>query len=220
MRTGEDELQVVIVEDHPSVRRGLEVLLPRLGFRITGSAESAAEGERMLLMRRPDAAVVDIDLAGEDGTQLAERVSGEHGIPVVLYTGLGDPERLADAVHSGAGGIALKSGAIEDLAAALRAVAVGDSYIDPAVAQIIGRQTRKQGAISPREAEVLELLAQGLSGHEVAERLFLSPQTVETHVRNAVRKLGARGRLHAVILALQEGAIRLPGEPVGLTSDD
>lgn len=208
------ELQVVIIEDHASVRRGLEVLLPRLGFRVTGTAATATEGERMLHLRKPDAAVVDIDLAGASGTELAERISAsEDPVPVVLYTGLGDADVLDEAMHSGAGGLVLKSGALEDLAAAIRAVAAGDSYVDPALGPILSGSRRSRGTISPREAEVLELLARGLAGHEVAEQLFLSPQTVETHVRNAVRKLGARGRLHAVILALQAGEIELPGPP-------
>lgn len=205
-----DALQVVIVEDHPSVRRGLEALLPRLGFRVIGTAGDVEEGERMLRMRRPDVAVIDVDLAGASGTDLAELFSGDDGVPAVLYTGLSDPARLSDAVHSGAGGVALKSGQLEDLASALRAVASGRSYIDPAIAEIIRSNVRKGSPVSPREAEVLALLAQGCSGNEIAERLVLSPQTVETHVRNAVRKLGARGRLHAVILALESGVIERP----------
>ncbi len=112
------------------------------------------------------------------------------------------------AVDSGARGIVLKSSPIEHLADAIRAAADGREYVDRLIAQLPGRHGA--AIISKREAQVLGMLSQGSTTEQVAQELVLSPETVQTHVRNAIRKLGAHGRLHAVILALVRGDIELP----------
>ena len=210
-----DEIQVVLVDDHPSVRRGLEMILPRLGLRVIGTASTAEEGERMARARKPDVAVVDIDLAGASGTDVArEMLDEDPDIKIVLYTGHAEPDVLADAVHSGVAGVVLKGAPLEDLVAAIRSAAAGGHFLDPQVSRMLAdRAEGGRGCISSREAEILTMFAEGLTTDDIAERLFLSPMTVATHARNAVRKLGARGRLHAVILALQAGEIDLPGPP-------
>ena len=207
-----EEIQIVLIDDHDSVRRGLESILPRMGFRVIGSAATAEEGERMLRMRKPQVAVVDIDLAGASGTDLAQHVmEAEPATKVVLYTGHGEPDVLAEAAHSGVAAVALKGAPLEDLVTAVRTAAAGGHYLDPHITRVLADMSAKgKGLISRREAEILSLYAEGLTSDDIAERLFLSPMTVATHVRNAIRKLGARGRLHAVILALQSGEIELP----------
>ena len=206
-------IEILIVDDHPPVRQGLELLLPRQGFRIVGSAGSAREGGRMIRARRPAVALVDIDLGDGSGTDLAVAIRNE-GIAtaVVLCTGSIDNAVIDAAVDSGARGIVLKSSPIEHLADAIRAAAAGREYVDRLIAQLPGRSGGQGAAIiSKREAQVLGMLSQGSTTEQVAHELVLSPETVQTHVRNATRKLGAHGRLHAVILALMRGDIELPG---------
>lgn len=205
-------IEILIVEDHPPVRQGLELLLPRQGFRIVGSAGSAREGGRMIRARRPAVALVDIDLGDGSGTDLAVAIRDE-GIAtaVVLCTGSIDNAVIDAAVDSGVRGIVLKSSPIEHLADAIRAAAAGREYVDRLIAQLPGRSGGHGVAIiSKREAQVLGLLSQGSTTEQVAQELVLSPDTVQTHVRNATRKLGAHGRLHAVMLALVRGDIELP----------
>lgn len=207
-----DTIEILIVEDHPPVRQGLELLLPRQGFRIVGSAGSAREGGRMIRARRPAVALVDIDLGDGSGTDLAVAIRDE-GIAtaIVLCTGSIDNAVLDAAVDSGARGIVLKSSPIEHLADAIRAAAAGREYVDRLIAQLPGRsESHGVAVISKREAQVLGMLSQGSTTEKVARELFLSTETVQTHVRNATRKLGAHGRLHAVILALVRGDIELP----------
>jgi two-component system nitrate/nitrite response regulator NarL len=205
-------IELVIVEDHPPVRQGLELLLPRQGFRIAGSAGSVAEGARMIRTRRPAVALIDIDLGDGSGTELAKDMRDE-GSPtaIVLYTGSVDRALIDEAVASNVCGLVLKSSPIEHLVDAIRAGAAGRSYVDRLVAQLPGRSAGGSSRrISRREAQILGMLSQGDTTEGIARALVLSPDTVQTHVRNAIRKLGAHGRLHAVILALVGGEIELP----------
>ena len=207
---------VVVVEDHPPVRQGLELLLPRQGFALIGSASSCAEGARVILARKPDVALVDIHLGDGSGTDLAKAVAAAApGTAIVLYTASINRAVIEEAVNSGARALVLKTSPVEHLADAIRAAAAGRNYVDASIASMAVR-SRAKGVrkISRREAQILGLLAGGLTTEQVAGELFLSPETVKTHVRNAIRNLGARGRLHAVILALTNGEIDLPGDVV------
>jgi len=205
-------IEILLVEDHPPVRQGLELLLPRHGLRMIGSARCAAEGLRMIRARNPAVALVDIDLGDGSGTDIAQVVTDEGlATVIVLYTGSLNGAVIDEAVNSGARGLVLKTSPVERIVDAIRAAAAGCNYVDSAVGRMSARHAR-QGVrrTSKREAQVLGLLARGLTTEQVANDLFLSPETVQTHVRNATRKLGARGRLHAVILALGEGDIDMP----------
>ena len=205
-------IEIVIVEDHAAVRTGLELLLRRDGHVITGSAGDATTGERLIRERCPDLAVIDISLPDESGTALTRRLlADDPERRILLYTGLDDPAALAEALDCGACGFALKAGPPEELNAAIEALARGETYVDPRLAPLIlARSTTDRiGVLSSREREVLDLLAQGLTGEEAARRLFLSPETVRTHVRNAMEKLEASTRTHAVAIALRQGEITL-----------
>jgi DNA-binding NarL/FixJ family response regulator len=205
-----ESLQVVVVEDHPSMRRGLELLLPGHGLRVIGSAASAAEGEPMIAARRPDVAIVDIDLGDSSGLTLARSVTASPATRVVLYTGHVDHAVLEAAVDSGASGVVLKSSPLEDLTRAVHAAASGGTFVDPAVSTILSKSPpARPTTLSSRETEVLCLLASGRTSAQVADHLVLSPDTVNAHVRNVCSKLGARGRLHAVVIALGRGEIEL-----------
>ena len=209
------QIELVIVDDHPPVRQGVQLLLARQGFRVIGAAGSAEEGARMIRARLPRVALVDIDLGDGNGTDLATGVRDEgYDTAFVLYTGSLDNAVIDAAVASGVHGLVLKSSPIEHLADAIRAAAAGREYVDRLIAQLPGRTAGPSvSLISKREAQILGMLSQGSTSEQVARELFISPETVKTHVRNATRKLGARGRLHAVILALIRGDIEFPADP-------
>jgi len=203
------ELNVVIVDDHVALRRGMELLLRRSGHHVVGTADDAESGEAMILRRRPDVALVDLALPGKSGAELTRSLLAEDPrLRIILYTGAADERRLLDALDAGAAGLALKSGDPEELEEAIRIVAAGGDYLDPRLTPLLERDgAGRTKTLSPREREVMGLLAHGLSGEDVAQQLFLSSETVRTHVRNAMTKLGAATRAHAVALALQRGEI-------------
>jgi DNA-binding NarL/FixJ family response regulator len=203
-------VNVVIVEDHVALRRGLELLLRDTDCRVIGTAGDAETALSLVDRRRPDVAIVDISLPGQSGIELTRNLLAQNpDLGVLLYTGVDDHETLSEALDCGARGFALKAGAPEELIGAIRAVAAGESYVDQRLRPLLlGRMTTERiGVLSPREREVLDLLAQGLTGEEVATRLTLSPETVRTHVRNAMDKLEAHTRVHAVAIALRQGEI-------------
>ena len=201
---------VVVVEDHAALREGLGMLLPHAGFRLVGTAGGEAEGFSVVGELQPDVVVVDVTLADGDGISLTRRLlADDPGRGVVIYTGSSDEETLLDGLDSGARGYALKEGSVDELAEAITVVAKGGSYVDPRLrsALLSPRATQRQAALSTREREIMSLLAQGLTGEEVAGRLYLSTETVKTHVRNSMTKLEARNRVHAIAIALRQGQI-------------
>ena len=203
------ELNVVIVDDHVALRRGMELLLRRAGHHVVGTADDAEHAEALILRRKPDIALVDLGLPGRSGAELTRSLlESDPDLRIVLYTGAADERELLEGLDAGAAGFALKSGDPEELEQAILTVAGGDDYLDPRLAPLLSRDANGNGQLlSPREREILELLSQGLSGEEAAKRLVLSSETVRTHVRNAMSKLGAATRVHAVALALQRGEI-------------
>ena len=179
-----------------------------------GSAGSAEAGARIIRARRPAVALVDIDLGDASGTDLAKTMARDAPqTAIVLYTGSVDGAVIDGAVNSGASALVLKTSPLQHVADAIRAAAAGRTYVDASLASSAGgHRVQSARKTSAREAQVLGLLARGCTIQQVATELFLSPETVQTHVRNATRKLGARGRLHAVILALVNHEIDLPDD--------
>jgi DNA-binding NarL/FixJ family response regulator len=209
-------LNVVVVDDHVALRRGMELLLRRHGHHVVGTADDAEGAEALILRRRPDVALVDLALPGESGAELTRRLLAEDpDLRIVLYTGAVDERQLLDGLDAGAAGFALKSGDPEELEEAIRTVASGGEWLDPRLQPLLARSHGhgRGHVLSPREREVLALLSRGLSGEEAARELYLSSETVRTHVRNAMTKLGASTRVHAVALALQRGEIGAEGPP-------
>jgi DNA-binding NarL/FixJ family response regulator len=204
---------LVLVEQHEALRDGLAVLLERRGFSVLGRATTAARGEEVIRERRPDLAVVGVDLPDERGTELVQRISGNGvGSKCVIYTGLRDPNLLEAAYRAGARGLVAKPAGLSVLVEALREVWRGGRYFDSSFRQGNGNGDEKVKALSSRESEILGLLAEGLTGEQIAKRLVLSPETVRTHVRNAMEKLEAPTRTAAVVKALEMGEVeRQPG---------
>jgi DNA-binding NarL/FixJ family response regulator len=206
-------LRLVLIEDHQALREGLELLLGREGCDVVGTAGTAAEGQQLVEELAPDVSLVDIRLGEDDGIDLTRRLLGaDPERRIVLYTGSSEEELLFSGLDSGARGYALKDGSPRELVDALALVAQGGNYVDPRLrpALLSRRSTERLPSLSNREREILDLLAQGLTGEQVAERLVLSAETVKTHIRNAMSKLEAHTRVHAIAIALREGYISPP----------
>jgi DNA-binding NarL/FixJ family response regulator len=129
----------------------------------------------------------------------------------VLYTGDADAELLYEGLDSGARGYALKAGTMEELLAAIGQVAAGGSYVDPRLDRILlsPRATARVPQLSPREREIMHLMAEGMTAEQIGDEASVSVETVRTHVRNVIRKLQARNRVHAIAIALERGEIQL-----------
>jgi DNA-binding NarL/FixJ family response regulator len=206
-------LRLVLIEDHQALREGLELLLDRAGIEVLGTAGTADEGRALIEQHDPDVALIDIRLGEDSGIDLTARLIDQ--VPerrIVLYTGSNDIELLISGLDSGARGYALKDGTQSELTTALKTVAEGGTYVDPRLhpALLSRRATSTQKSLSKREREIMDLLAQGLTGEQVAAQLFLSPETIKTHIRNAMNKLEANTRVHAIAIALREGFISSP----------
>jgi DNA-binding NarL/FixJ family response regulator len=163
----------------------------------------------VISQQHPDLAVVGVDLPDERGTELVRRLSGRGtGAKFVIYTGLTDADLLGAAFRSGARGLVAKPAGLSVLVEALREVWRGGRYFDRSFSPAAANGNGTDRVLSDREAQVLTMLADGLTGEEIAQRLVLSPETVRTHVRNAMAKLEARTRTEAVVKALDRGEIQ------------
>jgi DNA-binding NarL/FixJ family response regulator len=209
--TANGQISLVLVEDHTALRRGMELLLGREeGIEVVATGGDAREGFALIRAKRPDVALLDINMPGESGIELTKRLLAEEPeLGILLYTGLEDEAALRDALDCGARGFVLKTAPPAELLEAIRGVAAGGSYVDPRLRSVILSRgsTERIGVLSPREREVLDLLSRGLTGEDVAKALVLSPETIRTHVRNAMDKLEAHTRVHAIAIALRSGEI-------------
>jgi DNA-binding NarL/FixJ family response regulator len=208
-------LRLVLIEDHQALREGLELLLGREGCEVVGTAGTAGEGRELIERLDPDVSLVDIRLGEESGIDLTRvLLDANPERRVVLYTGSSDVELLVSGLDSGARGYALKDGTPNELTGALQTVAGGGTYVDPRLrpALLSRNTTQRMPSLSKREREIMDLLSQGLTGEDVAERLVLSSETVKTHIRNAMSKLEAHTRVHAIAIALREGFISPPDD--------
>jgi DNA-binding NarL/FixJ family response regulator len=205
-----DSTVLAVVEDHVTLRQGLELLLRQRGYVIAGSASTARAGYELVLRAQPTVAIVDLQLPDESGAELTRRLLADNPeLGVLLYTGVEDEEMLADALECGARGFVSKAGQADDLMKAIDVVAEGGTFVDPRLNSILLRRstTERVSVLSPREREVLDMLSRGMNGEQAAAALFLSPETIRTHVRNAMEKLDAHTRVHAVVIALRHGVI-------------
>lgn len=209
--TSTEQIQCVVGDDHEALRRGVVALLEAEGdLRVIGQARDGQEALDLSERRRPDVTILDVGLPDRDGIDICREMT-ERELPtaVVLYTGSPDPSHLHAALDAGARGFVLKSGPPQDLCRAVRAVHAGDAYIDATLgARLIERQMGKTTVLSERETEVVQLLANGLTTDAVGSALFLSPATVRSYAENAMRKLEAHNRVHAVATALRLGLVR------------
>ena len=210
LSTSEGTVRCLIADDHPAVLEAVAEFLVQSGIDVVGRA---ADGEAALAQverLRPDVALVDVRMPKLDGIELTRRARRSMpGTAVLLYTGYGDRALLSEGLDAGVAGFVLKEAPIDDLLRAVRAVAAGGTYVDPVLAgTLAGSPTgAKRPELTVRERDILRLLADGLSNEEIGTRLFISPETVRTHVRKAMGKLGADTRTQAVARALRDELI-------------
>jgi DNA-binding NarL/FixJ family response regulator len=204
--------KLAIIDDHEALREALGVLLRQGGIEIVGTAGNVAAAPDVVEHGDPEVVLVDIRLPDGSGIELArDLLARRPELGVILYTGDSDAELLYTGLDSGARGYALKAGSTDELLGAIAKVAAGGSYVDPRLDRILlsPRATESVPQLSPREREIMHLMAEGLTAEAIGDRLNVSVETVRTHVRNAIRKLQARNRVHAIALALEGGEIAL-----------
>ena len=209
--TSDAAREVLLVDGNCLLRKGTELLLRSWGHRVIGSASDAQTAFGMIVRRRPEVAVVDMDLPDGTGAELVRRAFAADRQPAVVLH-LADPSgpALEEALSCGARGVVLRSAQPEELFSAVEVAGNGGFYVSPALMHLTSNGGPAGGhLLSERERQVLELLAGGLNGREASRILFLSPETVRTHVRNAMRKLGARTRVHAVTMAAKQDEIHV-----------
>ena len=203
--------KLVVIDDHEAMRGGLEVLLEQSGHEVVGAASTIASAMDLLIHAEPDVALVDMRLPDGSGIDLTRQLlERDPRIAVILYTGESAAEQLHAALDAGASGYVLKTADLQELLEAVREVVEGGRYIDPRLPP--PQRTGRVSSLSPREREVMHLMAEGLTAERIGTRIDVSVETVRTHVRNAIRKLGARNRVHAIAVALERGEIALDGD--------
>lgn len=216
-------VRVLLVDDQELIRTGLRgILRSRFGFEIVGELTDGAGVVEAVAETRPDVVLMDVRMPGVDGVTATRDLREVPGAPPVLVlTTFEDEEVLAGALRAGAAGFLLKGVPAEDLQRAVREVAAGGSWLDPAVTGRVLQAYRdgvpapgpapEADVLTPREREVLALIGAGLSNTEIATRLTLGEGTVKTHVGHVFAKLDLRDRAAAVVWAFDHGLVR-PGE--------
>jgi DNA-binding NarL/FixJ family response regulator len=203
--------RIALVEDHDMVREALAALFERSGHRVVFQSGSFAEAQGSIPSVAPDVAVIDVHLPDGHGVELARRLlDRDPRLGVVICTGDDRRATLLEALDSGAQAVVLKQGPPEETLTAVAAVARGETYIAPSVrTSVVGQARSPTPSLSPREREVLRWLADGRGTAEVADLLSVSPETVKTHVKNLMTKLGAHTRVHALAEAIRAGQLDL-----------
>ena len=176
---------------------------------LVGSVENGEDVIDAVRKHRPEVVIMDVRLPGIDGISAVKQVAAANpNVKTVVFSAYGDKRLLSDALAAGARGYVMKGSPPEDLLRAIRTVAEGKAFVDPSLSPaLLMSQVGPDAPLSEREREILQLLAEGLTGEEVADRLFLSSETVKTHIRNAMAKLEANTRVHAVAIALRQAII-------------
>jgi DNA-binding NarL/FixJ family response regulator len=214
-------IRIVVADDHQVVRAGFADLLDtQPDFTVVATAADGAEAVRACRELGPDVVLMDIRMPGADGIQATRAItSATQGCPrVLILTTFDLDEYVYDALSAGASGFLLKDATAERLFDAVRVVAAGDALLAPGVTRrLIAEFARMRprmatapeplSELTPREVEVLRLVAEGMSNGEIAARLVVSDETVKTHVSRVLMKLGLRDRTQAVIAAYESGLV-------------
>jgi DNA-binding NarL/FixJ family response regulator len=215
-------IRIVVADDHEIVRVGYAGLLAtQADFTVVGTAPDGAEAVRVCREQLPDVVLMDVRMPVMDGIRATARLQGPDAPRVLVLTTFDLDEHVYDALTAGASGFLLKDVTAERLFDAVRVVAAGEALLAPAITRRLiaefARQRPRTGpahtaldALTPRETDVLRLLAQGLSNPELALRLHVGEETVKTHVSRILSKLGLRDRTQAVVMAYETGLV-VPG---------
>jgi DNA-binding NarL/FixJ family response regulator len=203
------EITCLIVDDHEVVREGLRLSLSRSPhIRVVGEAGDGQSAIDLAERRRPDVVIMDVRMPGMDGLDATKELTAKTpDTAVLIFTAYSERSLLARGLESGAKGYILKEAPHETLVRAIETVAGGESFIDPALMPAFLSGKDREDMLTGREREILQLLADGMSNADVAQRLFISQETVKSHVRHILAKLEADTRTHAVAIALRDAII-------------
>ena len=226
-------MRVVVADDQALVRSGFGMILGAAGIEVVGEAGDGEQALQSARRLRPDVVLMDIRMPGMDGLEATRRLLGSapttvagDPVRVIILTTFDLDEYVYAALHAGASGFLLKDVTAERLFDAVRVIAAGEALLAPAVTRrLISEFTRLRpvsgalpsavlGTLTPRETEVLRLVAEGMSNPEIARRLVVTDETVKTHVSRILAKLGLRDRTQAVVAAYESGLV-VPGQDHG-----
>lgn len=210
MTSSAGDITCVVADDHPAVLEAVAEFLAQAGIDVVARAHDGEEALARIEERNPRVALVDVRMPKLGGIELARQAQrSAPDTAILLYTGYGDRALLTEALDAGVSGFVLKEAPMDDLVRAVRAVATGGTYVDPVLAGTLATSSvgNKLPQLTQREREVLRLLADGLANEEIGKKLFISAETVRTHVRKAMGKLDADTRTQAVARALRDHLI-------------
>jgi DNA-binding NarL/FixJ family response regulator len=206
---GSREITCLIVDDHEVVREGLRLSLSRAShIRVIGEASDGESAVALTERRRPDVVIMDVRMPGMDGLEATKLISEK--VPetaVLIFTAYSERSLLSRGLESGAKGYILKEAPHQTLLRAIEKVAGGEGYVDPALMPAFLTGKGRDEMLTGREREILQLLADGMSNADVAKKLFISQETVKSHVRHILAKLEAETRTQAVAIALRDSII-------------
>jgi DNA-binding NarL/FixJ family response regulator len=210
-----EPIRIVVADDHPIVRAGIVGLLETApGIEVVGEAADGAEAVELAASEHPDLVLMDLRMPGVDGASAtASIVAAGHGARVLVLTNYETDDHILAAIEAGASGYLLKAAPQAEILAGIRAVAAGETVLAPSIAAKLVSRVRADAAsvappaLSPREREVLALVAEGRSNPEIARALYIGEATVKTHLLHVFEKLGANDRTRAVTRAMELGLL-------------
>jgi DNA-binding NarL/FixJ family response regulator len=219
-----EKIQVLVVDDHRMFAEALEMLLAgEEGVEIAGAVPTGEEALEVVARVSPHVVLMDIDLPGLDGIEATRRIREMSPLTqVVIITAYQEPAVMARAIEAGACGFVPKTQTADQLVGVIRGAAAGEMVLPTGdIRAVLGKLQAAQRArtdagrlidqLTSREIQILQAIAQGSSTREVAESLFISQLTVQTHVKNILAKLGVHSKLEAVTFALRHDVVRIPG---------
>jgi two-component system response regulator DegU len=212
-------IRLVLADDHRMLREGLRRSMTEEGFSVVGEAADGEEAVRLCADLRPDVVLMDVTMPDVDGVQATARIRAANpDTRVVMLTMHADEAVIASAIRAGASGYLVKDCSTDEIAEAVRLAADDEAALSPGLAASMLNEVRKlddavapeaERAVTKREEEVLQLIADGCSTSEVAQQLYISQKTVKNHLASIYQKLDARDRTQAVLRAVRMGIVRL-----------
>jgi len=210
------KIKVIIIDDHTLFREGLQRLLVRHDIDVISSVSNGDEGLQAIALNKPDIVLLDLRMPDTSGIEVLKNIRSQNKLlPVVMLTTSDYEKDLIDALRNGASGYLLKDMEPDDLVVALKNVLKGETIVAPNLVQILAKFHQGDdseinissliGTLTPRESEILELLAEGQSNKLIAKNLGISDGTVKLHVKSILRKLGIHSRVEAAVIAVEHG---------------